>query len=56
MKKLILGIGLSAACLFAQSAAPAGNAANGRKLFENYGCYQCHGREAQGGQIGRAHV
>ena len=26
-----------------------GNAANGRKLFEDYGCYQCHGREAQGG-------
>ena len=27
----------------------AGNAQNGRKLFENFGCYQCHGREAQGG-------
>jgi mono/diheme cytochrome c family protein len=26
-----------------------GDAKNGRKLFENYGCYQCHGREAQGG-------
>jgi ubiquinol-cytochrome c reductase cytochrome c subunit len=25
------------------------DAANGRKLFANYGCYQCHGREAQGG-------
>jgi len=38
--------------LFAQApsaSAPAGNAQNGRKLFENYGCYQCHGREAQGG-------
>ena len=32
--------------LFAQTP---GNAQNGRKLFENYGCYQCHGREAQGG-------
>jgi mono/diheme cytochrome c family protein len=30
-------------------AAPTGNAQNGRKLFENFGCYQCHGREAQGG-------
>jgi mono/diheme cytochrome c family protein len=30
-------------------AVPAGNAEHGRKLFENYGCYQCHGREAQGG-------
>src|SRR3984885_414245 len=38
--------------LFAQvpsTSAPTGNAQNGRKLLENYGCYQCHGREAQGG-------
>ena len=38
--------------LFAQtpgSSAPAGNAQKGRKLFVDYGCYQCHGREAQGG-------
>ncbi len=27
---------------------PAGNAANGRKLFVSFGCYQCHGYEAQG--------
>jgi mono/diheme cytochrome c family protein len=38
---------LFASLLFAQT--PSGNAQNGRKLFENYGCYQCHGREAQGG-------
>jgi|SRR5688572_3056534 len=31
-----------------QSAAPAGNAETGRKLFVSYGCYQCHGYEAQG--------
>jgi mono/diheme cytochrome c family protein len=30
------------------SPAPAGNAANGRKLFATIGCYQCHGYEAQG--------
>jgi len=30
------------------SQAPAGNAANGRKLFATIGCYQCHGYEAQG--------
>ena len=30
-------------------AAPAGNAENGKRLFTNYGCYECHGREAQGG-------
>ena len=33
----------------AQATAPAGNAQNGRKIFQTYGCYQCHGREAQGG-------
>jgi mono/diheme cytochrome c family protein len=32
--------------------APAGNAANGRKLFVSFGCYQCHGYEAQGGSAG----
>jgi ubiquinol-cytochrome c reductase cytochrome c subunit len=33
----------------AQAAAPpAGNAVNGRKLFVSFGCYQCHGYEAQG--------
>jgi ubiquinol-cytochrome c reductase cytochrome c subunit len=30
----------------------AGNAENGRKLFTKYGCYECHGREAQGGIAG----
>jgi ubiquinol-cytochrome c reductase cytochrome c subunit len=28
--------------------APASNAEAGRKLFVSYGCYQCHGYEAQG--------
>ena len=50
MRMSMLIIGASVA-LWAQSpaVAPPGNAQNGRKLFENYGCYQCHGREAQGG-------
>ena len=30
------------------TAAPAGNADQGKKLFVSYGCYQCHGYEAQG--------
>ena len=30
------------------STAPAGNAETGKKLFVSYGCYQCHGYEAQG--------
>jgi len=29
--------------------APKGDAKNGQKLFENYGCYQCHGHVGQGG-------
>lgn len=29
-------------------AAPTGNAENGKKLYTSYGCYECHGREAQG--------
>lgn len=32
----------------AAATAPAGNAEEGRKLFTSYGCYQCHGYEAQG--------
>ena len=30
------------------TAAPSGNADEGKKLFVSYGCYQCHGYEAQG--------
>ncbi len=29
--------------------APAGNAKNGRTIYTTAGCYECHGREAQGG-------
>jgi len=31
--------------LFAQE----GNAANGKKLYDKYGCYECHGYNGQGG-------
>jgi ubiquinol-cytochrome c reductase cytochrome c subunit len=31
-----------------QNTAPAGNATEGKKLYVSYGCYQCHGHEAQG--------
>jgi mono/diheme cytochrome c family protein len=30
---------------------PSGNAENGKKIYAKYGCYECHGREAQGGGI-----
>jgi len=32
----------------APATAPRGNAENGRMLFAKFGCYECHGREAQG--------
>jgi mono/diheme cytochrome c family protein len=52
MRVLIPAI-LFALCVSAQtpanSSTPSGNAQNGKKLYESYGCYQCHGREAQGG-------
>jgi len=30
-------------------AAPKGNVETGKTLFMKYGCFECHGREAQGG-------
>jgi ubiquinol-cytochrome c reductase cytochrome c subunit len=30
------------------STAPTANVEEGKKLYVSYGCYQCHGREAQG--------
>jgi mono/diheme cytochrome c family protein len=47
MKTAIVVIALAAAGL-AQTAAPTGDAKNGKKLFAADGCYQCHGYEAQG--------
>jgi len=32
--------------------AQTGNAGNGKQLYTKYGCYQCHGREGQGGVAG----
>jgi len=29
--------------------APSGNAKNGKAIYTTAGCYECHGREAQGG-------
>jgi len=31
-----------------RSEKPSGNSDNGKQLFVKYGCYECHGREAQG--------
>ena len=34
------------------STAVVGNAANGKRLYTADGCYECHGRQAQGGAAG----
>src|SRR5216684_848617 len=35
-----------------RAAAPAGDVDKGRLLYHRYGCWQCHGGEAQGGYAG----
>jgi mono/diheme cytochrome c family protein len=35
-----------------KTAASSGNVENGKKLFLSDGCYECHGRQAQGGAAG----
>ena len=46
---LLLAAGVSAQTPAPQpSATSPGNAEAGKKLFVSYGCYQCHGYEAQG--------
>ena len=50
---VVLGTILWGASVIAQSAAPkAGTVENGKKLFTADGCYQCHGRQGQGGAAG----
>ena len=48
---------VAAAVVFAASSAlaveaPAGDAANGKAMFEKVGCWQCHGHLGQGGREG----
>ncbi len=47
---LVFGVAVAAAQTPAPppNAAPGGNAEIGKKLYVSYGCYQCHGYEAQG--------
>ena len=47
----VLAASVIASGAFAQTA-PAGNTANGKKLFENVGCFECHGWAGQGGGAG----
>jgi mono/diheme cytochrome c family protein len=53
MKRLLLLASFAAATLIpAMSQTPAGDAANGKKLFLRDGCFQCHGYAGQGGAAG----
>ena len=60
MNRIIAASVLLAAMLAAQpllaqtsSGAPAaGNADNGKRIYTADGCYECHGRQAQGGAAG----
>ena len=46
---LIVVMVVAAAPVWAQSAPPKGDAANGKKVYLADGCFQCHGRVGQGG-------
>lgn len=53
LKTLIIAASLvvSGSAMAAQ-AVPQGNAAKGKEAFDRVGCYQCHGRQGQGGREG----
>ena len=54
MKPIILtvaGMVLAAGAALAQQAAPAGNIENGKALYVQVGCYQCHGKAGQGARM-----
>jgi mono/diheme cytochrome c family protein len=55
MKHVILaltGLMLAAGPICAQQdSAPAGNIANGKALYTQVGCYQCHGQAGQGARM-----
>jgi mono/diheme cytochrome c family protein len=53
MKRILLALLVAMPILAAgQSAAPAGNVENGKRLFMKQNCYYCHGTAGQGGRDG----
>jgi len=48
----LLAIALGMHMPAAAQSAPAGNGANGKRVFEKDGCYECHGYAGQGGRDG----
>ncbi len=55
MKRIILGLASLAVTVSPawaqQASAPAGNIENGKTLYLQVGCYQCHGQAGQGAQM-----
>ena len=45
----LLAAGLGAGAGARAQQAPSGNAAHGRELYLSTGCFECHGRDGQGG-------
>jgi ubiquinol-cytochrome c reductase cytochrome c subunit len=64
MKRLVVSLALAGLAVAAvagsalaqgaapQNDAPKGNAAHGKKIFADYGCWQCHGYQGQGSNAG----
>jgi mono/diheme cytochrome c family protein len=52
MRGFLLAVAVSALAFGQTKGDTGGNAQNGKKLFESYGCWQCHGHEGQGGAAG----
>lgn len=57
MRFVLILAGLAFACSIqvpaqTPSSAPAGDVENGKKIWVNHACYQCHGYVAQGGAGG----
>jgi mono/diheme cytochrome c family protein len=42
----------AASAAFAAAAAPQGDSGKGKANFERVGCWQCHGHQGQGGNVG----
>jgi mono/diheme cytochrome c family protein len=52
MHRLIFTFLMLVAAVPASAQKAAGNVETGKRLFTAYGCYECHGRLAQGGAAG----
>ncbi len=48
---LLAQAGPQATTTHSHTATSAGNAEHGKELYTSYGCYECHGREAQGSRF-----